>query len=154
MSRPQDKNLIPLTERSEEEAHFIRSKGGKSSQEKRKKRTEQQYLLSKYAGVPILDKRTIKKFERMGFVDEEINNALEITEAIMKGAKNGNPRMIEIYLRLMGEEKYEIEPKENNLLEEIKNSTKEDIDTVEIREIQQASDSDSDVVEQTEVQEL
>ena len=89
MSRPQDKHLIPLTERSEEEAHAIRSAGGKAAQEKRKRRTEQQYLLGKYAGAPILDKRTIKKFERMGFEDEEISRALEITDAIMKGAKAG-----------------------------------------------------------------
>ena len=136
MSRPQDKHLIPLTERSEEEAHAIRSAGGKASQEKRRRRTEQQYLLSKYAGAPILDKRTIKKFERFGFENEEINRALEITDAIMKGAKNGDPRMIEIYLRLMGEEKSEPAPKENNLLEAIVNSTKEDIDADDISELQ------------------
>lgn len=97
MSRPQDKNLIPFAERTEEEAHAIRSAGGKASQLARKRRTEQQYLLGKYAGAPILDKRTVKKFERMGFEDEEISRALEITDAIMKGAKAGDPRMIEIY---------------------------------------------------------
>lgn len=151
MSRPQDKHLIPLTERSPEDAYAIRSAGGKAAQEKRRKCTEQQYLLSKYAGVPILDKRTIKKFERMGFEDEEINKALEITEAIMKGAKNGDPRMIEIYLRLTGEEKPETAPKENNLLEAINQSTKEDIDTDDLSELQQAAELDSDLVEQTEV---
>lgn len=151
MSRPQDKHLIPLTERSPEDAYAIRSAGGKAAQEKRRKRTEQQYLLSKYAGVPILDKRTIKKFERMGFENDEINKALEITEAIMKGAKNGDPRMIEIYLRLTGEEKPEATPKENNLLEAINQSTKEDIDTDDLSELQQAAELDSDLVEQTEV---
>lgn len=147
MSRPQDKHLIPLTERSEEEAHAIRSAGGKAAQAKRKQRTEQQYLLSKYAGAPILDKRTIKKFERLGFESEEINRALEITDAIMRGAKNGDSRMIEIYLRLMGEEKPETAPKENNLLDAIINSTKEDIDADDIPEIQQTAESDADVVE-------
>ena len=147
MSRPQDKHLIPLTERSSEEAHAIRSAGGKAAQEKRKKRTEQQYLLGKYAGVPILDKRTIKKFERMGFEDDEINKALEITEAIMKGAKNGDPRMIEIYLRLTGEEKPEAAPKGNNLLEAINQSTKEDINTDDLPELQQTAESDADLVE-------
>ncbi len=67
MSRPQDKHLIPLTERSEEEAYAIRSAGGKAAQAVRKRRTQQQYLLGKYAGMPILDKRTIAKFEKMGF---------------------------------------------------------------------------------------
>jgi len=147
VSRPQDKHLIPLTERSEEEAHAIRSAGGKAIQAKRKKETEQQYLLGKYAGLPVLDKRTIKKFERMGFEDEEINRALEVTEAIMKGARNGDPRMIEIYLRLMGEEQAEPQVKENNLLDAIKNSTKEDVDTDDLPELQQEAELDTDVVE-------
>lgn len=147
MSRPQDKHLIPLTERSPEEAHAIRSAGGKASQAKRKKRIEQQYLLSKYAGVPILDKRTIAKFERMGFENSEITKALEITEAIMRGAKDGDPRMIEIYLRLTGEDKPEVAPRENNLLDAIINSTKEDIETDEISELQPETKSNSDVVE-------
>lgn len=151
MSRPQDKHLIPLTERSEEEAHAIRSAGGKAAQAVRQKKTEQQYLLGKYAGLPVLDKRTVKKFERMGFEDTEINRALEITEAIMKGAKNGDPRMIEIYLRLTGEEKPEAAPKGNNLLEAIQNGTKEDIDTDDLSELQQTADSDTDLVEQTEI---
>ena len=151
MSRPQDKHLIPLTERSEEEAHAIRSAGGKAAQEKRKRRTEQQYLLGKYAGAPILDKRTIKKFERMGFEDDEMSRALEITDAIMKGAKAGDPRMIEIYLRLTGEDRAEAKPKENNLLEALINGTKEDIDADDIPELQQKAESDADVVEQTEV---
>jgi len=151
VSRPQDKHLIPLTERSEEEAHAIRSAGGKAAQEKRKRRTEQQYLLGKYAEAPILDKRTIKKFERMGFEDEEISRALEITDAIMKGAKAGDPRMIEIYLRLTGEERPEAKPKDNNLLDALINGTKEDIDADDIPELQQEAESDADVVEQAEV---
>lgn len=151
MSRPQDKNLIPLTERSEEEARAIRSAGGKASQVARKKRTEQQYLLGKYAQAPILDKRTIKKFERMGFENEDISRALEITDAIMKGAKAGDPRMIEIYLRLTGDDKPEAVVRENNLLEAIQNSTKGDMDTDDLPELQQTAESNADMVEQAEV---
>ena len=147
MSRPQDKHLIPLTQRSEEEAYAIRSAGGKAMQEKRKRRIEQQYLLGKYAGAPILDKRTIKKFERMGFEDEDINRALEITDAIMKGAKAGDPRMVEIYLRLTGEDRPDPKPRDNNLLDALINGTKGDIDADDIPELQQKAESDADVVE-------
>lgn len=104
-------------------------------------------MLGKYAGTPILDKRTIKKFERMGFADEEISRALEITDAIMKGAKSGDPRMIEIYLRLTGEEKPETKQKDNNLLEALMNQTGKEIDTDDIPELQQKAESDDDVVE-------
>ena len=152
MSRPQDKNLIPLNERSEEEAHAIRSAGGKAVQAKRKRETEQQYLLGKYVGLPILDKRTVKKFERMGFEDPEITRALEITHSIFQSAKAGDPRMVEIYLRLTGEDHAEPQVKENNLLEAIQNCTKEDIDTDDIPELQQTAEPDADVVEQTEIQ--
>lgn len=151
MSRPQDKNLIPFDERTEEEAHAIRSAGGKASQAARKRRTEQQYLIGKYAGAPILDKRTVKKFERMGFEDDEISRALEITDAIMKGAKAGDPRMIEIYLRLMGDDRVDPKPKTNNLLEALQESTKEDMDTDDLPELQQEAEADVDVVEQAEV---
>ena len=55
MSRPQDKHLIPLTERSEEEAHAIRSAGGKAAQEKRKQQRLMTELLQKKVGKePIL----------------------------------------------------------------------------------------------------
>jgi len=147
VSRPQDKHLIPLTERSPEDAFNIRSKGGKASQEARKKRTEQQYLIGKYAGLPILDKRTVKKFERMGFEDDEISRALEITHAIMKGAADGDSRMIEIYLRLTGEDQPAMKPRPNNLLDALVESTKEDINTDDIPELREASMSGSDVVE-------
>lgn len=147
MSRPQDKHLIPLTERSEEEAHAIRSAGGKAVHEKRKRMLQQNYLLGKMAGMPILDKRTVKKFERMGFEDEEISRALEVTMAIMDGAKKGDPRMIELYLRVMGEDTAEKPTQENNLLNAILNQTKEDVDTDDLPELQQEAESNADVVE-------
>lgn len=151
MSRPQDKHLIPLTERSEEEAYAIRSAGGKAAQAVRKRRTQQQYLLGKYAGMPILDKRTIAKFEKMGFEDAEISRALEITEAIMKGAKAGDTRMVEIYLRLTGEDRPEGKPKENNLLAALLEGTKEDVDINDLPELQQTAESDDDMVEPSEI---
>lgn len=121
--------------------------GGKAAQEKRKKRIEQQYLLGKYAECPILDKRTIKKFEAMGFQDEDINRALEITDAIMKGAKKGDSRMVEIYLRIMGEGVFDPPAKENNLLDALVSGTKEAFAADDIPEIQQTAESDNDVVE-------
>lgn len=151
MSRPQDKNLIPLTQRSEEEAHAIRSAGGRAAQEKRKQQTMQSYLLGKYAGLPIINKKTAKKFERMGFESEEITRALEITEAIFKGAKNGDPRMVEIYLKITGENAAPTPISENNLLSALMNTTKEDIATDDIPELLEAAESDADVVEQTDV---
>lgn len=149
--RPRNKNLVPLTERSAEEARAIRSAGGKASQAKRKERTQQAYLLGKYAGAPILHKNTIAKYKKMGFDDEEITRALQITDAIMKGAIKGDPRMIEIYLRLTGEDRPMETTRENNLLDAIDSSTRGDLNTDDIPELQQKAEPDPDVVESSEV---
>ena len=55
--------------------------------------------------------------------------------------------MIEIYLRLTGEDKPETSVKDNNLLEAIQDATKEDVNTDDLPELQQAATSDADVVE-------
>lgn len=151
VDRPQNKNLKPFDELTPEEAHAIRSAGGKASQAARKRRTEQAYLLGKYAGLAIVDKRTIAKFEKMGFENDEMTRALEIAHAIMTGAKKGNPRMIEIYLSLTGELGNVSPTKDNNIIEALVESTGEDISTDEIPEIQQEAESDPDMVEPPEV---
>ena len=122
-------------------------------QEIRKQITQQKFLLGKMAGLPILDKRTVKKFERMGFACEEIIRALEVTSAIYEGAKKGDPRMVEIYLRIMGEDTAEKQVQNNNLLDAILSQTKEEIDTHDGPELQQAAEPDADVVEQTDTEE-
>ncbi len=145
--RPQNKNLIPLTERSPEEAQAIRSMGGKASQQARSERTKQRYLLGKYLDLPIVDQRTAKKFARMGFESEEIKKALEITDAIFKGAKAGDPRMVEILLRIMGEDNFNpSQEQSNNLLAAIAAATK-GAELSEISEIQPAAGADTDLVE-------
>ena len=149
--RPQNKNLKPFGTQSPEIEHEIRSKGGKASQAKRKFRTEQAYLIGKYAGTPILDKRTIAKFERMGFENEELSKALEITHAIMTGARKGDPRMIDIYLKLTGEDQPAPKPPTNNLLDALLENTKEDVSTDDLPEVREAAEFDDDMVESPEI---
>lgn len=151
MSRPQDKHLIPLTERSEEEAHAIRSAGGKAVQEKKRQQRLMADLLEIYSGLPITDARKKKRLSKLGMEDADLTQKTLIADALMRSAQAGNTYAIQMYLDLTGEAGMGGPAKENNLLEAIKNSTKEDIDTDEIPEIQQAAESDSDVVEQTEI---
>lgn len=147
MSRPQDKHLIPLTERSEEEAHAIRSKGGKAVQEKRRQQKLMSELLSIYSDLPINDKRKSKRLAKLGLEEADLTQKALIADAIMKGAQAGNSYLIQMYLDIIGESGMSGPVKENNLLDAIVNSTKEDIDTDEISELQPEAESDSDVVE-------
>ncbi len=149
--RPQDKHLIPLTERSEEEAHAIRSAGGKAKAENEKRKRLMTDLLTLYSDMPITDNRKKKRLAKLGFEDADLTQKALIADAIMRGAQAGNSYLIQQYLELIGEAGMSGVPKENNLLEAIINSTKEDIDADDIPEIQQTAESDADLVESSEV---
>lgn len=151
MSRPQDKHLIPLTERSEEEAHAIRSKGGKAVQEKKKQQKLMTELLQIYSDLPITDKKRKGRLKRLGMEEGDLTQKTLIADAIMRAAQNGNTYAIQLYLDLMGESGLGGPAKENNLLDALINGTKEDIDADDIPELQQEAESDADVVEQAEV---
>lgn len=147
MGRPQDKHLIPLTERSEEEAHAIRSAGGKATAEKRRQQRLMAELLQIYSDLPINDKRRKNRLKRLGIEETDLTQKTLIADAIMRSAQAGNTYAIQLYLDLIGESGLGGSTKENNLLEALQDSTKEDIDTDDIPELQQTSESDVDVVE-------
>ena len=147
MSRPQDKHLIPLTERSEEEAHAIRSAGGKAAQQKRKEKQMMADLLELYSGLPITDKRKKNRLAKLGIPTEELTQKLLVADALMRSAQAGNTYAIQLYMEITGEAGMGGPAKENNLLEAIQDSTKEDIDTDDLPELQQTAEADVDVVE-------
>lgn len=149
MSRPQDKHLIPLTERSEEEAHAIRSAGGKAVQEKKRQQKLMTELLQIYSDLPITDKKRKGRLKRLGIEEGDLTQKTLIADAIMRAAQGGNTYAIQLYLDLMGESGLGGPVKENNLLDALINGTKEDIDADDIPELQQEAESDADVVEQT-----
>jgi hypothetical protein len=145
--RPQNKNLIPLTERSEEEAHAIRSAGGKAVQEKKKQQKLMTELLTIYSDLPITDKKRKGRLKRLGIKDDDLTQKTLIADAIMRAAQGGNTYAIQLYLDLVGESGLGGLDNKNNLLEALIDQTKEDINTDDIPELQQAAESDADVVE-------
>jgi len=146
-SRPQDKHLIPFSERSEEEAHAIRSAGGKATADKRRKQKQMRQLLEIYSDLPINDKRRANRLKRLGIEDEDLSQKTLIADAIMRGAQKGNAYAIQLYLDLIGESGLGGTTKTNNLLDVLVEGTKEDLDVDGISELQQASELDADVVE-------
>lgn len=147
MSRPQDKNLVPLTERSEEEAHAIRSAGGKAKAESDKRKKLMSELLQLYSDLPITDRRKANRLKKLGIEEADLTQKALIADAIMRGAQNGNSYLIQQYLEIVGEAGMGGPAKENNLLDAIINSTKEDVDTDDLPELQQEAESNADVVE-------
>ncbi len=149
-SRPQDKNLILLTERPEAEAQAIRSMGGKASAEKRRQRKAMAELLETYAGLPIRDGRVRNRLTKLGIDPDDLTQKMLVADGIMKAAQGGNTYAIQLFLDLLGEGENK-NAKPNNLLDAIRDSTQEDIVDNDLPEVQQTADPNADVVEQAEV---
>jgi hypothetical protein len=148
--RPQNKNLVPLTERSPEEARAIRSAGGKASQEKRKQKKALAEMLQIISDLPVRDKRVVNRLKRMGITeDDDLTNKMLVADAIFNQCKQGNTYAISLYIELMGEGG--ASAKENNLLEALSEATREGVDTSDIPEIQQEASSGNDLVESSTV---
>lgn len=149
--RPQNKNLIPLNKRNDAEKRAIQSAGGKASQKARREKQKIKELLELYSELPITDKRIAKRLKNLGFEEGDLSQKLLVADGIIKGAQKGNSYLIQLYLALVGEMGLTTgNEKENNLLETIQNSAKEDINVDDISELQQETDVDSDVVGEEE----
>ena len=153
--RPQNKNLIPFTERSEEEARAIQSAGGKACAEARKKKQAMADLLLLYSGLPIKDGRVRNRLKKLGIPDAEMTQKLQIADALVKMAQTGNTQAIALYLDSIGElGAAKAEDRDNNLFEMIEQSSAQEVNIDDISEIREASDDNTDVVESSESESL
>lgn len=149
--RPQNKNLVSLADRPEDEARAIQSAGGKACAEARKKKQAMADLLLLYSGLPIKDGRVRNRLKRLGVPDEELTQKFQIADALVKMAQTGNTQAIALYLDSIGElGASKAEDKENNLFEMIEASSSQEVDVDDIPEIRETSELDADLVESSE----
>jgi len=149
--RPQNKNLVSLADRPEDEARAIQSAGGKACAEARKKKQAMADLLLLYSGLPIKDGRVRNRLKRLGVPDEEMTQKLQIADALVKMAQTGNTQAIALYLDSIGElGAAKVDDRDNNLFEMIEQSSSQEVDIDDIPEIWETTESDVDVVESSE----
>lgn len=132
--RPQNKNLIPLTERSPEEAQAIRTAGGKARQEQRKQKKALAEMLQLLDDLPISDTRVTNRLKKAGLDPEMLTRKMQVADALHKACEKGNTYAISLYMELTGEGA--TTTKENNLIDALLEATKGGMDTSDISEIQ------------------
>lgn len=173
---PNEKNLIPLTQRNDDDAQAIRSEGGRKSSEVRRRKKSMKQVMDMLLSMPANMQSDYQMLADMGIdingLDtEEVNNMLVVNAALLRSAKNGDVASIkelrsiiqdDAYMKhriKLEKEKFAFEKsgrkaeavRSNNLFEAINESTQEDISFDDLPEIQQTAESDAYMVEQTEV---
>ena len=97
-------NLIPLTERSPEEAREIRSKGGKARGEQRREKARLRKIALAIADLKCPDGKMKDALLEMGFDEEELTNDKVLVFSLLMGAMKGNTDAFREFKKLMGED--------------------------------------------------
>lgn len=106
-------NLIPFSERSEEEQRKIRSMGGKASQKKQKRRKQERQFIEEVLDLKIGNMKELRKLaEKMGLdADNCTFQKLFTFKMFLNDLNNGNVGTLKNMVSLLGEES---ETNENN----------------------------------------
>ncbi len=146
--RPQNKNLIPMNQRTMEERKAIGSKGGKVCAERRAQKKAAAEMMQMFCDLPVVDGRTKNRLKRLGIESDDMTNKMQMIVAIGKLAQAGNVYAFDKVLELLGEGGMSAASKENNLIEALLNVAAGKVNTDDIPELQHAAKPDADVVDQ------
>ena len=80
---PNEQNLIPMEQRSPEEAREMGRKGGRASGESRRRKKSLREAAELYLSLPVSDKRAWNKLAKDGVAPEDVDNQM----AIIAGGK-------------------------------------------------------------------
>ena len=101
---PNEKNLIPFDQRTEEEQRDIRSAGGKASGVSRRRKRSLKEAADLYLSLPVADRRTWNKIARRGVDPEDIDNQMAMVIGLTLAATAGDARAGRLIVDLLGEE--------------------------------------------------
>lgn len=102
-----EKNLIPYSERSANEARENGRKGGIASGESRRRRKLLKESMNALLELPVSNTREYKALIKMGIDIEEIDNSQLIVLALFNKAKSGDVAAIKELRNLIGEDSNE-----------------------------------------------
>lgn len=102
-----EKNLIPYSERSKEEARENGRKGGIASGESRRRRKLLKDSMNALLELPVSNTREYNALIKMGIDIEEIDNSQLIVLALFNKAKSGDVAAIKELRNLIGEDSNE-----------------------------------------------
>lgn len=102
VTKKQMENLIPFSQRSENEQRAIRSMGGKANGEKRRQQKTLRETIKMILDLPAQDEKSIKLMQENG-IPENLTNATMVGLALVNRAKDGNVPAQRLLAEMVGE---------------------------------------------------
>ena len=101
---PNEKNLIPMDQRSKSEARELGQKGGIASGVSRRRKRSLKEAADLYLSLPVSDRRVWNKIARRGVDPEDIDNQMAMVIGLTIAATAGDAKAAKVIVDLLGED--------------------------------------------------
>lgn len=100
---PNEKNLIPFDQRTEEEQRDIRSAGGKASGVSRRRKRSLKEAADLFLSLPVTDTRTFNKMAKAGIDADDADYQMAVIVGLTMQATKGDAKAAKAVFDLLGE---------------------------------------------------
>ena len=98
---PNERNLIPMDQRSQSEARELGREGGRASGEARRRKKSLREAAELYLSLPVSDKRAWNKLARDGVAPEDVDNQMAIIAGLSIKAAKGDAKAAKVLFDLL-----------------------------------------------------
>lgn len=99
-----EKNLIPLSERTKDEQREIAKKGGQASGAARRRKKSLKEAADLYLSLPVTDKRRLNKLKRRDLDPADIDNQMAMVVGLVEAATCGDAKAAKVVLEMLGDD--------------------------------------------------
>ena len=121
---PNEKNLIPNSERTPEERREIATAGGKASGVSRRRKRSLKEAADLYLSIPVSDRRVWNKIARRGVDPEDIDNQMAMVIGLTMAATAGDAKAAKVIVDLLGEDAHSEEAAVHPLVSDLVTAVK------------------------------
>lgn len=98
-----EQNLIPLNERSKEDAKKIQQMGGLARGAARRRKRSMKDAAEYYLSLQVTDQKVINKMRKDGVEPDDIDNQMAIVVGLARAAMKGDSRSAKLLVEILGE---------------------------------------------------
>lgn len=127
---PNEKNLIPMDQRSKSEARELGRNGGIASGVSRRRKRSLKEAADLYLSLPVSDRKMWNKISRRGVDPEDIDNQMAMIIGLTMAATAGDAKAAKVIVDLLGEDAHSeeaaVHPLVSDLVAAVKKRQQED----------------------------
>ena len=121
---PNEKNLIPMDQRSQSEARDLGQKGGIASGISRRRKRSLKEAADLYLSLPVSDRKMWNKISRRGVDPEDIDNQMAMIIGLTIAATAGDAKAAKVIVDLLGEDAHSEEASVHPLVSDLVTAVK------------------------------